>query len=597
MMDPKEELAALRRLAELEARASGDPEDMSFLAGLKKAGKELGRGTGMALRSAAQGITAPAQIITDAATGLANQVLPEGWRLNTSGHALNQMLDKIGLGAPATAGERFLSDVVSAGTGAGALNAAAKASPSAMMRLLDTGNKGVTAAMSGGAAASGARELGGGPVVQFGAGLVGGLLPTAASVGLRGVLPHATEAGRQDAIGRMLNQAADPQRAGVLNALDRTRPTVPGEQLTTARATTEAGAPTIQAIEKLVVNRYRPDLAHAVTEGNSTARLDSLRTIGKDESTLNAALLARSNIGGKAYQRAVDEGIDPALAQALKPMRDSLLRRPEIQAAKADAVAIAKGDDVVLTDAYSVQGLGYMKRALQRDLDSAIVSGDTDKTRVLKNTVKDLTDYLENVSPASRQADRVFQRLSREPNRMQLGQALEGRLTDALTDLEKRNPRMFATGLQNLDDLAKKETGFPVNLRPDQRNTLSGISTSLEREANSRGMANLGTGRAGDIVGQELKPGEIPGILHRAVTVARFALEHVGIATKNMTLREMAAHIQDPATAARLMRDATPGQIAAMKQVAQAGMRPASTGLLQTLPRIEQRGLLDPQEE
>jgi hypothetical protein len=156
-----------------------------------------------------------------------------------------------------------------------------------------------------------------------------------------------------------------------------------------------------------------------------------------------------------------------------------------------------------------------------------------------------------------------------------------------LTTEEKNRPSAFTNAIRDINDFAKKETGFPVDLRPDQQGLLSGVASSLTREQTTANQARAGGEQAQGILTGIFRPVEPPPFLKSSVTLARFVLEKIGVNTKNKTIEELAREIQDPATAAKLMREATPNQWAAMKQVVEATTPRSLLGSMQSLPQVQ----------
>ncbi len=210
-MDEREELIALRRLAELEARASGGQSpapQASQQAGfaLRDIPRQVGltarygmEGLGQMLDIGAEPIRAllntgakavqPSLSLSDLVTG------KKPYQFNSSvGQLASSAADAIGLPAPRDANERVIGDAARMVAGAGgtaglAGRAAAGAIPGATKNVLGAlaANPGMQASGATGAGLAGGsvREAGGGPLEQFGASLVGGvaggMLPGAVS--------------------------------------------------------------------------------------------------------------------------------------------------------------------------------------------------------------------------------------------------------------------------------------------------------------------------------------------------------------------------------------------------------------------------------
>lgn len=538
---------------------------------------ELMRGAGLVVRAGANAVASVPAMMADAVTGVANQFLPEGKRFKAQMPALNKALTMLGIPEPRDAAERVLSDVVGAASGVGATAKAGQYAAPAVKELLTGGLGTQYAAASLGSLSGGlARESGAGPVGQTAATIGGSVIPAVAQVVSRGAFPNLTEAGRFDTKGRMLNEAAGKQKKEVLAGLDASKRFVKGEAPSSGQSAVDAGAPAFASLEKEVVQRYRPDLKFALDAENEAARLAAVRSVGKDKAALDAAIANRSTNAAREYQAAYSNQIkaDPSLA--------IIFQDPFIKKEVPDALQLMKGRPVKdnLTEFLQNVKIGLDKQ-LSKKADDALSSAQKAATMEAK---QNLMLWLENKNLPFEVARQNFAKRSEPINQMQIGQFLENKLTGPLTGGER--PAMFAQALRDAPSTISKSTGGPRFenlgdvLTPRQVGLLGGVKSSLEREALTNQQATLGSQQARSIIGETFSPTEPPPWLHRAITAARFALEKVGVATKNKTLNELAKEIQDPATAARLMREATPSQLEAMKTVVKATSAPTSIGLL-----------------
>lgn len=546
---------------------------------------DLKHGAGLAVRSGINAVAGVPAMLTDAVTGVANQFLPEGKRFKVALPNLNEILTKYGLPQPRDATERVASDVVGAMTGVGASAKAGQYAAPAVKELLTSGlGTQVSASGLGSLFGGVTREAGGGPVAQLLASLGGASLPAVSQVALRGAFPNMTEAGRLDTKGRMLNEAAGKQRDDVLAGLDASKRFVRGESPTSAQSASEAGAPTFAAIEKEVVSKYRPDLKFARDAENEAARLGAVREVGKDKATLDAAVSDRSLKAALEYQNAYKNQIkaDPSLAV--------IFQDPFIKKEIPDALQLMKGRSIKgnLTEFLQNVKIGLDKQ-LSKTADDSLSSAQKAATMEAK---QNLMNWLTNKNQPFDVARQNFAKRSEPINQMLVGQYLENKLTSPLTGSER--PAVFSQAMRDAPGTIKRAAGGPRFeslgdvLTPQQTGLLGGVKSSLEREALTNEQATLGAQKARSILGDTFSPTEPPPWLHRAITTARFALEKIGVATKNKTLNELAAQIQDPATAAKLMREATPDQWKAMQSVIEATSMPtAMGGLFSTVQRGE----------
>lgn len=207
-MTPREELEALRRLAELEAKERGGapveqpPQPAAVQAGtaIRSGLRELPRqGLGLPARYGLQGIGSFFDVIGNPAAAVINnseiarlaglpKIGPSPFR--RSGAAI---ADALGLPAPQTANERVIGDatemVASAATGGGLANTIQRGASGVTQEVAKRfaarpATQLVSAAASGGAG-SAVRESGGGPWEQFGASLLAGVAAPLAMSGAR----------------------------------------------------------------------------------------------------------------------------------------------------------------------------------------------------------------------------------------------------------------------------------------------------------------------------------------------------------------------------------------------------------------------------
>ena len=177
----------------------------------------------------------------------------------------------------------------------------------------------------------------------------------------------------------------------------------------------------------------------------------------------------------------------------------------------------------------------------------------------------------------------TFAEKSRSIDQMKFGQFLEKKLTSPLSD-DTLRPGVFAQALRE-PPADVMRYGNPLTTQ--QAGLFGNVKSSLEREALTNKQAIEGTTRARSIVGTELDSVDLPNWLSRSVTLARYALEHIGVKTMHKTLEELAKDLQDPQIASRLMREATPSQLKAIQKVIQSTQQPTGAGLFQVLPQLE----------
>lgn len=209
-MNPREELAALRRLAELEAKASGQKPDFSNVSARVSSTERDPdspnvRGVKLGARSTMEGVAGIADLLTSPLRAGAELLGMD--RPGTLTELAGRGADKLGLPRPNNATERVQADVGRALSG-GAVTMGAGGALAQLPGM--AGRVGATLSAqpglqtlsnaTGAGAAGMTRESGGSEGAQVAAGLLGGLAPSGvvgtAQAATRGTL-RGGEAGRQ----------------------------------------------------------------------------------------------------------------------------------------------------------------------------------------------------------------------------------------------------------------------------------------------------------------------------------------------------------------------------------------------------------------
>lgn len=576
-MDPREELIALRRLAALEAKASGsslkksnpseyDPESPEFKAkNDPTAGQSFGEnlvqgigagmaGAGRALGLGGMGLGLPA-------------TREEATRLDapldaTTGGKIGRV---VGIAAPASLAIPFTPATIPGAVTAGALTGG----------LLTEGDLGdrATGAGIGGAG-----------------GLVAGALPYAYQAGkglLRGIGEPLTQVGRERIAGRAIERFSTNPNA--LTTLTNA-PTQTGARLTLAEAAQDPGLMTLQR----AIGTADPEAAAmlgARQEANNAARLQalqvlsggaqaplggvrSLNRIAYGQPTREAAEATRSAAANASYGSARNAGVDQGMADALAPQISQLLERPEIQRAAQTAREYARSEGLNLGDDLgSVQGLQYLKKALDDQIEALPQRAKTAR-RLFTQSSSDLKSVLDDIAPALRQADREFQLNSVPVNRAAIGERLLDKTTGALRDFSgnrRLQANAFAKALNDEEALIAQATGFKGNraslddiLTATQSGRVNATRNELETLANLNSAANgPGSQTAKMLASQNLLrqvagPLGLPDSWVESV-LAQSLLRPVQFAAKAGEARigqNIADAMLDPSRAAQLVRGA-----------------------------------------
>jgi hypothetical protein len=394
----------------------------------------------------------------------------------------------VGIAAPASLAIPFTPAGAVGAIGAGALTGAALTEGGVGDRALAAG--------FGGAGAGVAQALP--SVYRAGKGVV------------RGLTEPLTDAGRQRIAGRAIERfATNPNAlAGLTNDASET-----GARLTLAEATRDPGLATLQR----AIGTMDPEasvMLGARAEANNAARLNALSSLTGDaqmprgvrklnqiaygQPTREVAEAARAQAAAKSYKAAFDAGIDPDVAEMMWPQIKELLVRPSVVAGKRQAEKLANEEGINLVDATSVQGLHYLKMALDDQAEKLI--DQPVKRRLVIQTAKDLSSVLDELSPAYQAARREFQYNSVPVNRAAIGERLYDKTTGDIKnfggDLQLR-ANAFSRSLNDEEKLIAQSTGFKGNkadladvLTATQLGKVGAIRNELETLANLSNAAN-----------------------------------------------------------------------------------------------------------
>ena len=224
-------LLAAQAAGPRSAMASGDPVDAMLSAQAKStpipasvsAGQAINSGLsniprqlGLTARYALEGPAQAAQIFTEPVAGL---MRAGGIKTKSLGELASGLADFIGLPQPQNANERVIGDATRMGFGAGGMGAAASAGaalPSLTGKVMSAlaANPGsqISSSVGAGLLGGASREAGGSPLVQAGAGLLGGVAG--------GVVPGISSgiggAAKQLAMPKQSDAALDVQLTSIL---------------------------------------------------------------------------------------------------------------------------------------------------------------------------------------------------------------------------------------------------------------------------------------------------------------------------------------------------------------------------------------------
>lgn len=379
-----------------------------------------------------------------AAVPIVSRVLPAaGALVGRFGNALASGGFTVG-GAPATtltgaAGNMLLRSTAGAATGAGSAG------------LVDPEATGFGAAIGGAL-----------PPALRAAGAVGG----AASGAVRAVRDMATRTGQDRIAGNiLLRSATNPEQAA--GNLLRARPLVPGSHPTVGQAAQDPG---LAQLERTLINN--PETAPTFQQRFAQQRaaragaIDDIAATGPNSGSYYDDINeGRRIFANEDYTAARNAGVDPEMAASMQHEVASLMERPSIRAAVADARRLAAETGETIDDIGSVQGLDWVKKALDNQISKARGASSSigaEDLRALMQTRSDLNATLEQLAPAYREANQNYAAMSRQINSMDVARGLDEAYTPAAANFgtsAKEQGNAFMKAARKAQDSVKRSTG------------------------------------------------------------------------------------------------------------------------------------------
>lgn len=378
-------------------------------------------------------------------------------------------------------------------TGAAAIGALSGALSPSTSTGETIGNIGLGGAL--GPAAIGAGRL-------VGAGIQGG----------RALLEPLTKRGQEQIAARTLQGfATDPTRAAAAAA--RAKPLVSGSLPTLAQAADDPG---LAQLERTIANNPETgsQLASRVADQRA-ARLAAIKEIAGTDEYYNAIKQGVKTFAKEDYDRALAEGLDVDMARALEPQIASLMQRPSIQQAQRVAMDLAKENDQVIDNFGSIQGLDYLKKALDNIISKAKAPGSSigdTKLRAVVQTKDDLMKVIESIAPNYKVANDNFAKMAKQVNSMDVARALQKNLEPSLARYganTREHAQAYASALDSAVESVKKQTrmDMPLSQIMPSRDvaTLENIAKDLARKAKAEDMGRaVGSNTAQNLAAQNL---------------------------------------------------------------------------------------------
>lgn len=514
-MADRDELAGLRRLAELETKAAGQSSSGGVASNLLDLG-------GAFVHHAMNLPHGAAQFAQNVTAGLAQRVAPESKiaeAISGTAWADEQAMaqrereyqartpNTLGAYAGAVAGEvapfMFGGAIQQGMRGLGQLGATPFQYLASKFPSI-AGTSGLLGKVAGGGLQGGAigTTI---PVTQPGsyaeqkagqvgtAGAIGGALPLSIST-IQGIYQGgknllAPVLAPMSVVNDALLKWAGPNVQEIAGKMRGAPELVPGSVPTSAQV---AGSPGLVQIEKTLANdpRYKEQFVTRQIENNS-ARLEAINRVAGEPGALEAAKANRDEVAKNLYGWAFDH--TPEVTPWVKGQITQLTRRPAIQEAMKEARTLAKNEGIKFTDATSIQGLHYTKKALDDQIGAAMRAGSNNEARILIETRDKLLTLMDNMSPTYAQARQEFAQLSKPINTMEAGRAIAEKVSSGALDASGK-PIVTLPGFRSAYASALKNAEFGIN--PEAQAMLDGIQADLQRSTISSSIRAAGSDTA-----------------------------------------------------------------------------------------------------
>lgn len=346
--------------------------------------------------------------------------------------------------------------------------------------------------------------------VAGGGGILAGRGLAAAYQGATGLLRPLTQKGQEQIAAEVLQASATDASKAAQNAA-RARELVPGSKPTLGQVADDAG---LAQLERTLYNN--PDsqgpLARAY-QAQLEARKKAIADVAGTAEHRAAIQEGRSVFANEDYANAFKQGIDADMAKALQPQIDSLMKRPSIQSAKMIAKGLAAEKDVALTNFGSLEGLDWIKKALDNQISKAAAPGSSigkEKLASLMQTKQDLMATLEQIAPGYKTANDNFAQMSKQINASDVAADLQKRLyKNAEWGAGKEMGSTYQTELSNALESIKKQTGqnraLSDVMNPGDIATLQGVAKDLGRKEAGQNLGRaVGSPTMQNMMGQNL---------------------------------------------------------------------------------------------
>ena len=494
-MSKEEMAAALRKLPPIpQAAIEAEPQGPSMA-------DQLGRQMGLATRPMAQAVMSAGgmlPLVVDPAVNFFN--LAAGTNVPTMSQAMPRTLTAMGFPEPATATERVVQDMSTAGYGvAGAANLARQALPAVtsqtaqeFLKMLATNPQAQAAAATAATAAGGAlREGGAGPAAQIGGAMLAGMvapggpkLPITqrAIAAPATVVQPFTQAGREVIVGNVLRKlATEPDLAA--SRLAQAEPLVPGVRPTTAATAFDPGL----ASAETAIRALDQSGAFATRlSANQQALLDAYRRISGKPGSVPFAEAKRTEVTRPMREEAFAAvTVDPVTFQS----GVNLVVNKAIDNVMASPVGVRM--DVESAMKWATDRIAKAKTPMQlyeirKDLAGAAggkYNQENPSLRLaggqLKDVIKAVDDVIDASAPGFKAYMDKYSKMSGPIDQMRMLQKIESQVTTGQPNLMTGEPVLAAGSLRR--QLANKAEELDLKLSVPAQTRLDNIIDEINR--------------------------------------------------------------------------------------------------------------------
>jgi hypothetical protein len=463
--------------------------------------EQLGRQMGLATRPMAQAVMSAGgmlPLVVDPAVNFFN--LAAGTNVPTMSQAMPRTLTAMGFPEPATATERVVQDMSTAGYGvAGAANLAQRALPAAtsqtaqeFLKMIATNPQAQAAAATAATAAGGAlREGGAGTAAQMGGAMLAGMVAPGGPklpITQRAIAAPATmvqpftQAGREVIVGNVLRKlATEPDLAA--SRLAQAEPLVPGVRPTTAATAFDPGL----ASAETAIRALDQSGAFATRlSSNQQALLDAYRRISGKPGSVPFAEAKRTEVTRPMREEAfAGVAVDPVTFQSgvnlvVNRAIDNVMASPvgvrmDVESAMkwaTDRVARAKTPMQLYEIRKDLAGAAGGK--YNQENPSLRLAGGQ-----LKDVIKAVDDVIDASAPGFKAYMDKYSKMSGPIDQMKMLQEIERKVTTGQPNLMTGEPVLAAGSLRR--QLANKADELDLKLSIPAQTRLDNIIDEINR--------------------------------------------------------------------------------------------------------------------